>query len=114
MVFGSEGIEEPDAHPKRRAEAKGRMILECVMPLQMRRRLVCSSLTGVCLNGPLGIGERVAARVFHKRAREARDQQASRLVHLRKDRLTAAVGQPHFGHWEIRGADAPLPHAGVF
>ena len=36
--------------------------------------------------------KRYAARVFHNWSKEARGQQASRFVHLRKDRLTAAVG----------------------
>jgi hypothetical protein len=34
--------------------------------------------------------------VFHNWSKEARGQQASRFVHLWKDRLTAAVGQPAF------------------
>jgi DNA-binding NtrC family response regulator len=54
--------------------------------------LGCRSLAGVCLNGPLGIGKRYAAGVFHNWSKEARGQQASRFVHLWKDRLTAAVG----------------------
>jgi hypothetical protein len=71
------------------------------------------SLQWICLNGPLGIGERVAGRVFHNWSKEARGQQASRLVHLRKDRLTAAVGQPAF--WTLGksgGLTLPLPTQG--
>jgi hypothetical protein len=67
----------------------------------------------MCLNGPFGIGERVAGRVFHNWSKEARGQQASRLVHLRKDRLTAAVGQPAF--WTLGksgGLTLPLPTQG--
>ena len=37
--------------------------------------------------------KRYASEVFHNWSKEARGQQAPRLVHLRKDRLTAAVGQ---------------------
>ena len=46
----------------------------------------------MCLNGPLGIGKRYAARVFHNWSKEARGLGGLRLDHLRKDRLTAAVG----------------------
>ena len=52
----------------------------------------CRSLQGMCLIVPLGIGKRYAAGVFHNWSKEARGQQASRFVHLWKDRLTAAVG----------------------
>ena len=48
------------------------------------------------LDRALGIGKRVAARVFHNWSKEARDTVLPRLVHLWKDRLTAAVGQPAF------------------
>ena len=54
----------------------------------------------MCLIGPLGIGKRYAARVFHNWSKDARGQQAPRSVHLRKDRLTAAVGQPAF--WALK------------
>ena len=57
----------------------------------------CRSLQGMCLIGPLGIGERYTARVFHKMGREARGQQAWWLVHQRKDRLIASGGSPNFG-----------------
>ena len=71
------------------------------------------SLQWICLIGPLGIGKRVAARVFHNWSKEARGQQASRLVHLWKDRLTAAVGQPAF--WALGksgGLTPPYPTQG--
>ena len=42
----------------------------------------CRSLQGMCLIGPLGIGKRYAARVFHNWSKEARDLGGSRFVHL--------------------------------
>ena len=47
--------------------------------------------------------KRYAAGVFHNWSKEARGQQASRFVHLWKDRLTAAVGQPAFWALENPG-----------
>ena len=53
----------------------------------------CRSLQGRFLIGPLGIGKRYAAGVFHNWSEEARGRAGLRLDHLWKDRLTAAVGQ---------------------
>jgi len=50
----------------------------------------CRSLQGMCLIGPLGIGKRYAARVFHNWSKEARDTVLPGFVLLWKDRLTAA------------------------
>jgi len=73
------------------------------------------SLAGVCLNGPLGIGKRYAARVFHNWSKDARGQQAPRLVHLWKDRLTAAVVQPAFWALGKSGGLTPLsPRRGLW
>jgi len=61
------------------------------------------------LDRALGIGKRYAAGVFHNWSKDARGQQASRLVHLWKDRLTAAVGQPAFWALGKSGGLTP-PH----
>ena len=51
--------------------------------------------------------KRYAARVFHNWSKEARDLVGFRLVHLWKDRLTAAVGQPAFWALEKSGGLTP-------
>ena len=58
--------------------------------------------------------KRYAARVFHNWSKEARGTVLPRLVHLWKDRLTAAVGQPAFWDlWKTGGRTPLTPHRGL-
>mgnify|MGYP000479665255 CR=1 FL=1 len=66
----------------------------------------------MCLIGPLEIGKRYAAGVFHKMGQEASGLAGSRSVYWG---FSPGDGsQMSFGFRGCRGADAPSAHAGVF